>query len=368
MKIVCLGLDFSDAVIKVSKAISTKKNIPILECIKIQAYGSTVKLSATDLELSIEKIIKAEVMIEGEIVVPAKTFAEFVRKVSANELELSSVEGNRLLVTYNENQCYFQCMDVSEYPKINEIEESSSFVIDVKEFKKVIDKTIFAVATEEMRPIFKGCFFELKDKKLTVVALDGYRMSVYHTDKITYENDFSIIIPARSLIEISKLLENDDEKVKIIISDNKMMLNLTHTIIISRLIQGDFIQYSNILPTDFTLTVTVKTSDFRDAMDRVSLISRMDKNNTVKFILNDNIMTINSRSDEVGNVEEKLPVTMKGKEVDICFNSKYITDCLNYIDEEYLNINIKNSGSACTIVPVENENYINLILPIRVNS
>ena len=226
MKVICDGADLSDAVLKVSKGTSNKTTNPILEGIKVVAEEDYITLSATDLELSIEKTIKAMVQLEGEMVVPGKFFCEYIKKLNNEQIELNVDEKNILSIKYTDSVGKIQCLNSVEFPQIKQVEDSTYFEIKQKDFKALISKSIYAVAVEDVRPILKGVKFEVAKDKITAVALDGYRLAVVKKPIISGNAEFSCIVPARSLSEISKLLEDSDEPLKVCVGRNYLMVDI----------------------------------------------------------------------------------------------------------------------------------------------
>jgi len=359
----CDGLDLSEAVNKVLKAVSSKTISPILEGIKISAYGDSVVLSGTDLELSITKTIKAEVIDEGQTVVPGKLFGEYLRKLTTEQISLELNERNQLRISYSDSEGFIQCMDVLEFPELKNVDKEQYFEVNRQDLKNLINNVIFAVAVDDSRPILKGVLFEINDGKVRAVALDGFRMAMANKNIISTASDFSFIVPARSLAEISRMLDSD-ETVKIYVHSNNLMVDMNDTIITTRLLEGQFINYRQILNSNFNTTVSIKKSQLEDAIDRASLLSKGDKNSRVKFDITENSLVLTSDS-EIGNVKENITVSMKGADITIAFNSKYFTDCLRATEDEYIKINFSNAISHCIVTPSENEDYLFLILPVR---
>ncbi|MBQ7798844.1 MAG: DNA polymerase III subunit beta [Clostridia bacterium] len=359
----CDGLDLSEAVNKVLKAVSSKTISPILEGIKISAYGDSVVLSGTDLELSITKTIKAEVIDEGQTVVPGKLFGEYLRKLTTEQISLELNERNQLRISYSDSEGFIQCMDVLEFPELKNVDKVEYFEVNRADLKSLINNVIFAVAVDDSRPILKGVLFEINENGMRAVALDGFRMAMANKKIISTTSNFSFIVPARSLSEISRMLDSD-ETVKIYVHSNNLMVDMNDTIITTRLLEGQFINYRQILNSNFNTTVNIKKSQLEDAIDRASLLSKGDKNSRVKFDITENSLVLTSDS-EIGNVKENITVSMKGADITIAFNSKYFTDCLRATEDEYIKINFSNAISHCIVTPSENEDYLFLILPVR---
>lgn len=366
MQVVCDGLDLCEAVLKVSKAIGTRTTNPILEGIKLTAEDDTLTLSATDLELAIEKRIKAEVKEEGETVVPGKFFSEFIKKLTNEKIELILNEKNMLKIKYTDSETFLQCYPSLEYPGFKKIESDEYFEIEKKGLKDLINKTIFSVALDDSRPILKGCLFEIEEHAVKATALDGYRLA--HVEKpIIYSNlKTSIISPARSLSEVSKLLDDSDEAIRVYLQKNYLMVDLYDCKIMTRLLEGDFLNYNQILSNNFETEITVNKSQLEDALERASLLSKIGQNNLVKFDIRENNICLTSNS-EIGNVKENVNISLKGKELTIAFNARYFMEALRVTSDEFIKIKLNSPSNPCVITPLEegSKEYLFLILPVR---
>lgn len=365
MKLICEGLDLCDAVLKVLRAAAVRTPNPVLEGIKLTAKEDTLTLCATDQELAIEKTIVADVKIAGEVVVPGKFFAEFVKKLSNEQIELSLTKENTLKIKYTDSEGFLQCLNVSEFPIIREIGAPEKVTLATKDLKDLIDKTIFSVAIDDARPILKGCLFEFENDELRAVALDGYRLATYKASAHASKAKFSYIVPARCLSEISKLLDIETETTDLLFDQNHMMVKENNTKIITRLLEGEFINYRQVIPKETTTTITVSKAQLEDGLERASLLARMDKNNLVKFDIHDNILTLTSASN-IGNVTENITVSLEGKDLVIAFNARYLSDCMHTISDEFVKINFSSPIAPCTICSADGDNYLYLILPVRI--
>lgn len=364
MQVVCDGLDLSEASIKVSRAISNKTTNPILEGIKLVADNDCLIISATDTDLAIEKKIKAEVKVEGETVVPGKFFVEFIKKLTKERIELVLTEKNQLKIKYTDSEGLIQCYNPSEYPSFNKIDSNDFFALSQADFKDMINKTIFSVAIDDSRPILKGCLLEVGEKSINAVALDGYRLALCKKEIKHSTVKTNVIIPARSLGEISKILDDSEEIINIYIQKNNIMVDIKDTKIISKTLEGEFLNYKQIIPTNFETTIIINKNQFEDALDRASLLSKIGQNNLVKFDIKENSMQITSNSD-IGNISEKVNVSFKGKDLKIAFNARYFTECARNLTDEFIKLNFNQPTNPCIISPIENDSYKYLILPVR---
>jgi len=207
--------------------------------------------------------------------------------------------------------------------------------------------------------------FELDNNTLTSVALDGYRLAMVKTHVSATCAKLSCIIPARSLSEISKLINVENDKIDILISQNHLLINDGSIKIMTRLLEGEFINYRQVIPAQTNITIVVNKSQLEDALERASLLARMDKNNLVKFDIRDKVLTLTSASN-IGNVTENLTISLEGKNLSIAFNARYLSDCMHSISDEFIKINFTSQIAPCTICSAEDDKYLYLILPVRI--
>ena len=364
MKLVCEGLDLSEAVLKVSKGTSNKTTNPILEGIKLVADENYLLLRATDEVLSIEKKIKADVRMEGETVVPGKFFSEYTRKLTNEQIELTVTEKNIMNIKYTDSVGTIQCLNPVEFPNTKDIDNGSYFEVTKSDLKSLINKSIFAVAQDDIRPILKGCLLEVKNDCIKAIALDGVRIAVVKRPVQSKTGDFRVTVPARSLNEISKLLDDSNDVVRVYVTKNYIMLELDDTKITSRLLDGDFINYEQIIPSNFSTIVTINKSQLEDALDRAALLSRIDRNNLVKFEITDKVMLLTSKSD-IGDIRENITIALNGNDLNISFNARYFTEALRATTDEFIKINFTTAIAPCVITGAEDSDYLYLILPVR---
>ena len=363
MKLHCDGLSLSEATLKVSKALATRSINPILEGIKLSAKNDVLTLTATDLELSIEKKIKADVFVEGETVVQGKLFAEFVKSLSQEEVQMSLEENNRLKITYTDSEVYFQCVPAEEFPRLRVPARDAVIRMKAKDFKDIVNKTAYAVSVDDTRPVLKGVYFETEGKEIKAVALDGYRMALSKAP-IVSEEKVQVLIPAKSLNELLKFIEEEDKEIELITEKNYLMVDFEHTLFITRLIDGEFINYNKIIPADFTTVVTVKKEIFEKSLDRAILLSRFEKNNMVKFDIKENVLLLSTQSEQ-GNLKETVNIILKGKDLQIAFNARYYTEALKSVNDEFIKISFNGNYNPCIIEPMDGNGYLFLILPVR---
>ena len=366
MKVICNGNELSDALNKVVKAMPLKRTMPILEGIYIKTDGDMLIISATDINLYIQKRINAEVLIEGEIVVPGKFFSEFIRKINSDEITLDATAENKLRIVYGNNESFVNLFNVDEFPPFESVGEDVTFNIKKKDFKELITKIAFAVSTDDSRPILKGCCLDVTNGMVTAVASDGYRLALVNKSIEYTGEEKKIIIPLRAINEFVKLIEDDEDFVKVNIDKNMILLDMFHTKIATKLIAGDYINYYRIIPTAFETSLLIEKTALDRAIDRAGIISR-EGNNTVILDIKENELIIDSQS-EIGSIKENIDIKLNGKDLKIGFNVKYISDCLKNISDDAIEINCNSPASPAIIRQVEKDklDYLYMVLPVRI--
>ena len=358
----CEKTILQDAIDTVQKASSSKTTYPILEGILIKAINNNVIFTATDLDLGIETTIEANVREKGSIVLNSRLLGEFIRKLP-NELITIKLEENNVYITCQKSEFVMLGNNPDEFPSLPAINENAMYEISQDILRNMIKQTLFAIAQDETRPILTGILFEVKNGKLSFVALDGFRLSLksYNLDS---NSNISAVIPGKTLSEISKILEIKDELVKITFTTNHILFNLGNTKIISSLLQGEFINYKQIIPDEYRLKVKAKRNELLDSIERASLLAREGKTNLIKFDIKDDKLAITSNS-QMGKVYEEVHIELEGEGLKIQFNSRYFIDVLRIIDADEIYLEFSTSVSPCLIKKIDSNDFLYLVLPVR---
>lgn len=363
MKAVCEGINLSDAALKVVKACATKTTVPVLECIKITAKNDTITLSATDGEISIQKNIKAEILEEGEVCVPGRYFCDFIKKLEGVQITLSSY-GKKMDIIYADSQTDMQVLPADDFPKIDLNINEYSFTLKTKDLKKFISATSFCCATDDSRPILKGCQFLIKGDDVSVTSLDGFRLATVKGKVISSTGNAEIICPARTLNEIEKMIPDGEENTEIFVQKGRILVSSDSTVLTSRLYNGDFIKKENIIPKEYTTVVRVEKEALKASIERAAILVRSDKNSLVIFDIGTDKIEISSNS-EIGSVQEPVKANVEGKDVKIAMNSKFIIDAVNALEEEEIVLSFNNQIQPFICENAENKDRLYLILPVR---
>ena len=366
MKIKIYGYDLAEAVNKVARAVSAKTTTPILEGIRISTDGGYAVFTATDLDVGIETRVKCEVADQGETVVVGKAFVEYANKLTELDTVDIDCDGKQFKVKCGKNKFALATMDCTAFPKLATSFDGDGFVISSEDLKRLVGATAFACATDEARPILKGCLFEVVGETLNVCALDGFRLALKTCDVKETDGAFKLVIPARSLAELLRLIA-DDTLVKIVFAKNMLTIKTDDTVFTARLLAGDFVNYNALLSAPSFATVNVEKDKLLSALDMVSIIAK-SSNNVVRLVANNGTLTLTANS-ELGNAEETIEVGIGEQFVDLHFNYRYLVDCLKAIDDIIVNLCFgKDDRSPFFVCPdYDNGDYKYLILPIRVN-
>ncbi len=363
MKFMCEGLVLSEAALTVSKACATKTLTPVLECIRLAVKNDTLTLTAYDGEISIEKQIPADVIEEGETCVNGRFFSDFIGKISNMYLTIASGERG-LEIEYADCKSNMQVLPATDFPVIRK--DLGDKCIEVKEndFKKLISDVVFCCATDDARPMLKGALLEAENGTLTATSLDGFRMATSYCACSQTEGKVKLVCPARTLNEISRMLEGNDEVLKLNFSTNTLSVCAYGTALISRLYLGEFVNKNNIFPTAFETDVFVARTELISSLERASILIRGDKNNLIIMDIKPNAIYLSANS-EIGAVAESVKCELDGKEIKLAMNAKYMLEALKALDEEFVKISLNTPIAPFTVVNKEKNVASYLILPVR---
>lgn len=365
MKLICEGTDLSDAVLKVVKACAAKSTSQILEYIKLSAKNDILSLLATDGEISIEKIIRAEIFEEGEVCVPGKYFADFISKVAQWQVGLN-LSGTTLEIEYNGSKSNLQTLPADDFPEIDISISQDHFIMTQRDLKDLIQRTVFCCAQDGSRPILKGCLFEVGGRIVTATALDGYRLATCTRKILSSSAALKIICPAKTLTEIAKMLEDSDDEIKVFVQKGMMLVEIADTILTSKLYTGEFVRKENIIPREFNTRVTVNKAKLEASIERAYVLIRTDANNSIRLDIQGDNIHVESVSD-VGRVDENVAAEIDGEELSISMNSKFMLDALKAVKSERAVLRLIGPISPFLVNGENEEDSTYLILPIRTN-
>nr|WP_318539945.1 DNA polymerase III subunit beta [Terribacillus saccharophilus] len=362
----------------VVKAISSRTAIPILTGMKIEAKEDGITLTGSDSDISIESFIPKEedgiVYVEqiepGSIVLQAKYFPEIVRKVPMNAVEIES--DAQLNVTIRSGSAEFKLngQDAEEYPQLPKLHSEDSFELPADLLKNVIKETVFAVSTQETRPLLTGVNVRVQEDQLHFVATDSHRLASRQIPVSTNEAALgfqNVVIPGKSLTELNKILDENQDPVEIRITNNQILFRTKHLYFLSRLLEGNYPDTSRLIPSESKTSLLIDTKELLRSIDRASLLAKENRNNVVKLVTQDSgQLEISSNSPEVGRVVEEVTVQeISGEELRISFSAKYMMDALKVIESEQVKIEFTGAMRPFLIRPTDDEDLLQLITPVR---
>ena len=363
MIIICNKQKLYDGISICQKAITGKSTMPILEGIYINATKEGITLIGSDIDVCIETKVEADVLEEGKVVIDSKIFGEIIRKLPNSDVRIEIVQNDTVQITCEKSVFNVVFMNADEFPSLPQLNIDRELKVPQNILKNMIKSTSFAVAQDETRPILQGILFEVKDKKLNLVALDGYRMAI-KTEYIDSDFDIEVVIPGKTLNEVSKILEDVESIVNITFATNNILFDLGKTKITSRLLEGKYINYSSLLPQEHKLLINVQRQDLQNGIERASLMAKDGNSNLVKLDMKDESIIITSNS-QLGKVREEVSANLQGEQIQIAFNSRYVLDVLKNMEGDNIQLEMTSSVSPCVIREKETESYKYLVLPVR---
>ena len=366
MKIICTKSNLVHAVSIVSKAVSNNTTLPILKCILIEAVAGNIRLTANDMELGIETTIDGHIDAPGKIAIEAKLFSEIVRKLPDNDITIETDDQYKATITC-EKAC-FQIMgqEGEEFPSLPEIEKNQSITLSQFSLKEVIRQTIFSISDNENTKLMTGELFEVKDDQLSVVSLDGHRISIRKIVLKDSYDSIKVVVPGKTLNEVSKIISGGtDDEVRLYFTENHVMFEFDDTIVVSRLIEGEYFRIDQMLNSDYDTKLTVNKKEMLSCIDRTTMLIKDSDKKPIIIGITDHSMEVKLNS-AYGSMKEELAIDKRGKDILIGFNPKFLIDALRVIDDEMINIYMINPKAPCFIRNDEGT-YIYLILPVNFN-
>ncbi len=362
MKFICDRTTLSNAISGVSKAVATHSNMPILETILFHAEQGRIVLTAYDLEIAITTNIPAIVSNPGELALSAKLIGDMVRRLPSDDIEVESNEDLSVSVKGGITQYNLTSMNPMDYPILPDPGADEAVEIESETLKEMIDTTLFAVSVDDKKPAHTGELFVLNSTSLTIVALDGYRLAIVERP-VTATREIKIIIPSKTMGEVSRLMGESEEKVLICANRRFVVFRNEEYTITSRLIDGEYLDYSRVIPAGCTTTVTVSTNAFLNSIDRASLIITERLKNPLRIRF-DNTVTIRCQT-PLGSVQDEIPATIEGQAVEVGFNNRYLMDALRYSGKDEVTLQISGPLAPVKVVPTEGNDFMFLVLPLR---
>ena len=367
MKIVCSKSNLVKGVNIVSKAVPSKTTMPILECILIDANMDVIKLTSNDMELGIQTEIEGEIIKHGMIAIDAKIFSEIVRKLPDNDVIIETDENLQTTITCEKAKFNISGKSGEDFAYLPIIEKNETIVVSQFTLKEVIRQTIFSIADNESNKLMTGELFEIHDNILRVVSLDGHRLSIRKIELKQQYSDKKIVVPGKTLMEVSKILSGEAEsEVCMYFTNNHIVFEFDRTVVVSRLIEGEYFKIDQMLSNDYETKVKINKKELLNCIDRATLLVKEGDKKPIIINIGDEIMELKIKS-QLGSMNEDIVINKEGKDLMIGFNPKFLIDALRVIDDEEVTLYLMNAKAPCFIKD-DNETYIYLILPVNFNA
>ncbi|MDR0854214.1 MAG: DNA polymerase III subunit beta [Clostridiales Family XIII bacterium] len=369
MKIICKQENLNKALNIVGKAISQTSALAITRGILIKTEEDTkISLSGTDIQFSIKTGMNAIVQEHGGVVVSARRFADIIRKLPAGDIVISTDEKNGVKIKTEHSDFDLAGIEEEEFPRIESGEDGEKISIDKNSFREMIAGTAFAASLDESRGIITGLLYEIGGEEMTMVALDGYRVAIRQKAAFGRGKE-KIVLPARTMKEVAKILSDieEEEKVDLFIGERKAKIEIGSTMIRLNLLEGEYIKYRDVVPKDNQIKVVLNRKELSEAVERAAMMKSENKSAFVRFSVTDELLVVSSRAED-GKAREEVSIVKTGEDLEIGFDARFVTDALKAIDDEKIVLEFNTSVSPCLIKPEEGENYLYIILPVRLST
>lgn len=367
MKFSCETLALSKTIADVSLAVSPKSTLASLEGILVTARSGSLTLVGYNLELGITAALPAKVEEEGQVVIPARLFSEIVRKTASPEIEISC--DKRFLVEIRGGVSEFTILGMSpmEFPELPAVGDGDAASIPQNKLRSMVDQTIFAVAQNDAKPVHTGCLFLLEENQITVVAVDGFRLALRREVIEAPKNTMRFVVPGKSLTELLKLLGDGDDKVELQVSKKHILFRVGETSIISRLLEGEFLDYNAAIPRNCSTSVKVSTRGLSSSIERTSLLISDRLKSPLRVVFDQNLVRM-SCSTTIGKAYDQCESQSQGPVVEMGFNNRYLMDALKNSGTDMVKLEISGPLSPMKVLPLEGEDFLFLVLPMKLKS
>lgn len=367
MKITCNTQNLLEAVLNVQHAVSNKSCLTALEGILMKTEKNKVTLCGYDLELGITTQIEANVEEDGGIVLGSKIISDIIRRAPDDKITIST--DDKLIATIKSGNSKFSIIGIpkEDYPELPKIDSHSQIKLSSNTLKSMIRQTIFAVADTDEKPINTGTLFDIKDGEINLVSVDGYRLAK-RTEKISStDTKIKFVVPGKTLSEILKLIPDSEEAIQVSVGKKHIIFANENYCIISRLLEGDFLDYNSAIPTDQGTELIINTKDFIESVERTSLVITDRLKSPIRCIFSENQAKISCIT-PLGRANDEFPVTTSGKDLEIGFNNKYLLDALKNADTDQIKVHVNGPLSPFKILPTDGESFVFLVLPVRLKA
>ena len=363
MKFTCNKQELTEAVSNVQRSVCSKSSLPALEGILLKTSDSAISLCGYDLEMGITTVIPASIGQQGEVVLNARLFSEIVRRLPAETVTIEI--DDKLIANIESGQSSFSIVgiDASEYPEMPSIQDDDCIEMTQAMLKSMIRQTLFAVAESDNKPVHTGTLFEIEDGVIKLVSVDGYRLAM-RTERIQGNGSFHFVVPGKTLNEVLKLLGDEENKLTLHVAKRHILFEIDHYTVISRLLEGEFLDYNSAIGGSNNAELLVDTRNFMNSVERVSLLITDRLKSPVRCIFSKEEIKL-SCSTSIGKASDSCPCQMQGEELEMGFNNRYLLDALRNADGDQVKLQFNSPLSPMKVLPKEGDSFLFLVLPVR---
>ena len=367
MKFICSKEAISEAVTNVSRAVSPKSTIPALEGIKVRVADGSVELTAYNLEMGIRTSIAAETEGSGEFVVSARLFSEFTKRMSGDDITFDVNDDLVINMSCSATECSFSAMSAYEFPDLPKVDAERSFTVKQTLLRSMISQTSYAASVNESKPVLTGELFDIADGTFNLVAIDGFRLAI-RSEKTDCSEAYHFVVPKKTLMELSTLVRDDDEKLcRIFTNDRHIIFELDNIILISRLLEGAFHNYKLSIPENFKTEVIISKRDLTSCMERCSLLIDDKNKSPIRCEVGNGVMKISCKTG-IGKINDAISADISGETVTIGFNNRLMLEALKAAEGDKVRIRFNGAMKVIELLPLEGESYIFLVMPIQLKN
>jgi len=371
MKFSCEKAILQTAVTTAGRVVSTKSSIQALEGILIEADHSGLRLSGYNLETGIITHIQGEVSQPGAIVLSARLLGEILRRFPDNVVTVTSTENDSVHIVCGDTSFDIMGSSNEDYPELPCVQDGKNFVITQGNLRSMISQVIFAVSNNESRPIHTGALFEINEKELTMVAVDGYRLALRRENRLDQSqgDSFSFVVPGAALSEVEKICADSDKPVTITQGNRHVTFQIESTLLVARRLEGEFLNYRQTIPQNNTIMLEVETADLQRSIDRVSLIINEKLKSPLRCKFEDGILSISSKT-AIGSAFDRCPITGDGAGLEIGFNNRFLLDAVKAAPVSRVRLELNTATSPCLVLPQEESehHFLYMVLPVRLRT
>jgi DNA polymerase-3 subunit beta len=359
--------NFLNGVQKVQGIVETKGTMPILSHLLLTADKDEICIQATDLEICTQGYYPANIISSGSVALNARKLFDIIRELPEQEIHLKKEDNEWVTIKCGKSKFRLPGLPEADFPSLPEYSEDPLMEFNCQELREMIRKTFFAVSPDETRQALSGLLLESKDAKASLVGTDGHRLSVISRPlkKTGSEEDLSYLLPKKALVELLKIMEDDEDSISFSVKNNHLAFVKGKQVIISRKIEGKFPNYRQVIPKDNELHVTVNREDLIHALKRVALLAD-EKSRMVRFDIQKGTLLLVSDGTEMGAAREEIAIDHKGDEVVVGLNAKYVLDVLGAVQSEEVVLNLKDQNSSCLITMDDDKDYLSIVMPMRI--